>query len=45
VQYKNHLEDPFWLELDRTFTVVGGQAYALDLAPDQGQRFYRISTQ
>jgi dipeptidyl aminopeptidase/acylaminoacyl peptidase len=45
VQYKNHLEDPFWLELDRIFTVVGGQAYVLDLAPDQVQRFYRISTQ
>jgi hypothetical protein len=25
--------------------VVGGQAYVLDLAPDQVQRFYRISTQ
>jgi len=42
VQYKNDLNDPEWLPLGGTATVVGSQGSIIDLSPSATQRFYRI---
>jgi hypothetical protein len=42
VLYKDNLNDPVWQILTNNVAVVGGQGYALDLAPSPNQRFYRI---
>jgi Tol biopolymer transport system component len=42
VQYKNDLNDPEWLPLSGTATVVGSQGSIIDLSPSATQRFYRI---
>lgn len=42
VQFKNSLADPNWQDLNANLTVVGDRAYATDIAPNAGHRFYRI---
>ncbi len=42
VQFKNNLSDATWQVLNGQVTVVGNQGSANDLAPEAGQRFYRI---
>jgi hypothetical protein len=42
VQFKNNLTDSTWLPLNGNTWVDGTQGYATDLAPNAGQRFYRV---
>ncbi|MFZ1074284.1 MAG: hypothetical protein WAO21_12730 [Verrucomicrobiia bacterium] len=44
VQFKNNLTDSTWLPLNGNTWVDGTQGYATDLAPNAGQRFYRVVT-
>jgi hypothetical protein len=43
VQFKNSLSDANWLEVSGVITFTGEQAQLTDLAPSNGQRFYRIA--
>jgi len=45
VQFKNDLADPAWQNLNVEITVAGNHAYATDLVPGSGRRFYRIVSQ
>jgi Tol biopolymer transport system component len=42
VQFKNSLTDATWQTLSGNTWVSGNQGYATDLAPNIGQRFYRV---
>jgi hypothetical protein len=42
VQFKNNLSDPVWQNVAGNVTLIGGQGYVTDLAPNAGHRFYRI---
>jgi hypothetical protein len=42
VQFKDDLGDPVWQDLFGSISVVGDHAYASDLLPGNGKRFYRI---
>jgi Tol biopolymer transport system component len=42
VHFKDDLGDPAWQDLVGTVSVVGDHAYASDLLPGNGKRFYRI---
>jgi len=42
VQFKSSLSDPSWQNLNVEITVLGDRAYATDITPGAGQRFYRI---
>jgi hypothetical protein len=42
VQFKNNVNDPAWQDLSNNVSIVGGEGYALDLAPSVAQRFYRV---
>ena len=42
VQFKNNLTDPAWQNLTNNVSIVGGEGYAIDLAPASAQRFYRV---
>ena len=42
VQFKNSLADATWQTLSGNTWVSGNQGYATDLAPNTGQRFYRV---
>ena len=42
VQFKNNLTDSTWQTLNGNTWVDGTQGYATDLAPNAGQRFYRV---
>ena len=44
VQFKNNLTDAAWQTLSGNTWVAGNQGYATDLAPNAGQRFYRVVT-
>jgi Tol biopolymer transport system component len=44
VQFKNNLTDAAWQPLSGNTWVAGNQGYATDLAPNAGQRFYRVVT-
>jgi len=44
VQFKNNLTDAVWQTLNGNTWVAGNQGYATDLAPNAGQRFYRVVT-
>jgi hypothetical protein len=43
VQFKNTLSDFSWQPLVGPVAVAGNRAYASDLAPSSGQRFYRVT--
>jgi hypothetical protein len=43
VQFKDSLTDASWQEVSGVITVTGEQARLTDLAPSNGQRFYRIA--
>ena len=42
VQFKNTLSDLGWQTVSGTVTITGNQAQLTDLAPGNGQRFYRV---
>jgi len=42
VQYRDNLTDAGWQTLNGNTWVSGNQGYATDLAPNTGQRFYRV---
>ena len=42
VLFKNNLTDAVWQTLNGNTWVSGNQGYATDLAPNTGQRFYRV---
>jgi hypothetical protein len=42
VQFKNNLTDPAWQDLTNNVSIIGGEGYAMDLAPEAAQRFYRV---
>jgi Tol biopolymer transport system component len=42
VLFKNNLTDAVWQTLNGNTWVSGNQGYATDLAPNVGQRFYRV---
>jgi hypothetical protein len=42
VQFKDDLSDPAWQDLCGNVSLVGDHAYASDLLPGNGKRFYRI---
>lgn len=42
VEYKDKLNDPVWLPVNGTVTVVGDRGYVTDLAARPTHRFYRI---
>jgi hypothetical protein len=42
VQFKNDLNDSAWQNLTNNVSIVGGQGYAIDLAPAGTHRFYRV---
>jgi hypothetical protein len=44
VQYKNHLEDPVWLELSRQ-SATGSSIIVADPGPASVSRFYRVQVQ
>lgn len=43
VQFKNSLSDATWQPVIGSVTIVGNQAHLTDLAPADGERFYRIT--
>ncbi len=43
VQFKEALTDAVWQEVSGAVTITGDQAQLTDLAPSNGQRFYRIA--
>ncbi len=44
VQYKDNLDNPTWLDVTGTVTIVGNTGFLTDLAPTASQRFYRVIT-
>lgn len=45
VQFKDNLTDPAWQSLNGNVWMDGNSGYATDLAPNPGQRFYRVVAQ
>jgi len=42
VEYKNNVTDSGWLPMNGSVQILGGHAYATDISPGEGQRFYRL---